>query len=404
VATILFLAHRLPYPPNKGDKVRSYHLLKHLAARHRVLLGTFVDDPDDVQHVDHLRQLCAQVHVSRLHPVLARLRSLSGLVKNEALSQAYYRDGALAQWVESVRQQGQVDAVLVFSSTMLQYAKDFAAPLVVDFADVDSDKWSEFGRTHRWPMSWVYGREGERLRLIEREGGARASWSLFATAVEAQLFRNIAPECASRVAVLNNGVDSVYYAPAAERASPYAKDEKALVFIGTMNHWPNVDAAIWTAQTMLPVLRRRWPGLRLYVVGRNPTPALLALHGDAVQVTGTVADVRPYVQHACAVVAPIRLARGIQNKVLEAMAMGRPVVTSRRCMTALDASASACLLSAEVADDYVAEITGLLQEPARAEAIGRAARAHVLRHFSWDARLAELDQYLPAAFARADST
>jgi polysaccharide biosynthesis protein PslH len=398
MATVLFLAHRLPYPPNKGDKVRSYHLLKHLAKNHRVLLGTFVDDPDDLQHVDHLRNMCAEVHVSRLHPPAARLRSLKGLLTNEALSLAYYHDADLAQWVEGVKQRADLDAVVVFSSSMLPYSKGVKAPMVVDFADVDSDKWAEYGRTHRWPLSWVYSREGRKLRDTERDGGARARWSLFATSVEADLFRAMAPECAQRVAVLNNGVDSVYYAPQTERASPFAKGERALVFIGTMDHWPNVDAALWTAQSMLPVLRQRFPGLRLYVVGRNPTPALLALHGDAVQITGTVADVRPYVQHASAVVAPIRLARGIQNKVLEAMAMGRPVVTSKRCAAALDTTTNQCLLSAEEASDYVREITGLLESPTRAEAIGRAAREHVLTHFSWDARLAELDQYLPAAF------
>jgi polysaccharide biosynthesis protein PslH len=398
MATVLFLAHRLPYPPNKGDKVRSYHLLKHLAQRHRVLLGTFVDDPDDEQHVDHLRKMCAEVHVSRLHPPAARLRSLRGLLSNEALSLAYYRDAALTQWVEGVKQRRNLDAVLVFSSSMLPYSQGIKAPMVVDFADVDSDKWAEYGRTHRWPLSWIYGREGRKLRDTERDGGARARWSLFATSVEADLFRALAPECASRVAVLNNGVDSTYYAPKPERASPFAEGEQALVFIGTMDHWPNVDAAMWTAQAMLPALRQRFPGLRLYVVGRNPTPALLALQSDAVRITGTVADVRPYVQHARAVVAPIRLARGIQNKVLEAMAMGRPVVTSQRCALALDGSASQCLLAAEEATDYVREITGLLESPARAEAIGRAARQHVLTHFSWDVRLSELDQYLPAVF------
>jgi polysaccharide biosynthesis protein PslH len=400
MATVLFLAHRLPYPPNKGDKVRSYHLLKHLARHHRVLLGTFVDDPDDEQHVDHLRKMCAEVHVSRLHPPAARLRSLKGLLCNEALSLAYYHDADLAQWVDGVKQRGNLDAVLVFSSSMLPYSKGIQAPMVVDFADVDSDKWAEYGRTHRWPLSWIYGREGRKLRDTERDGGARARWSLFATSIEADLFRAMAPECASRVAVLNNGVDSSYYAPKPERVSPFAEGEQALVFIGTMDHWPNVDAAMWTAQAMLPALRQRFPGLRLYVVGRNPTPALMALHGDAVRITGTVADVRPYVQHACAVVAPIRLARGIQNKVLEAMAMGRPVVTSKRCAAALDATANRCLLSAEEANDYVREITSLLESPARAEAVGRAAREHVLAHFSWEHRLSELDQYLPAVFGR----
>ena len=201
MSTVLFLSHRMPFPPNKGDKVRSYHVLMHLLARHKVLLGTFVDDAEDEQHIGHLRALCTDVHIGRLRPMIARIQSLRGLVLNEPLSLTYFRDRGLREWVAQVRRQGDVDAVLVFSSTMLPYSAHFQVPIVVDFADVDSDKWAEYGRTRHWPLSWVFRREARKLRAVEREGGIRARWSLFATAEEAKRFRAIAPECADRTAV-----------------------------------------------------------------------------------------------------------------------------------------------------------------------------------------------------------
>ena len=395
MANVLFLAHRLPYPPNKGDKIHTYHVLSHLAQRHRVLLGCFVDDPDDDQHLPQVRKLCAEVHVSRLRPGLARrLRSLSGLARQEPLSVTYYRDDGLRRWVDEVRREQRADIVFVYSSSMLQYAAGFDRPMVIDFADVDSAKWTDYGTRHGWPMSWVYGREGRRLLATEREGAAKARWSLFATEKEAELFRGLAPESANRVGVLGNGVDADYFTPDPGRASPFAKNELPLVFMGAMDYWPNVDAVAWFARDMMPTLQRRWPGLRFHIVGRSPSPDVLALAGATINVTGTVPDVRAYVQHAAVVVAPLRLARGIQNKVLEAMAMSRPVVAASSCVDAIDAHAGRDLLAATSADDYIAAVSTLLADPKRATLLGQAGRAQVLSAYGWPARLADLDRYL----------
>lgn len=394
MANVLFLAHRLPYPPNKGDKIHTYQLLKSLSARHKVFLGTFVDDPDDEQHVPTVRAMCADLHISRLNPRMAKLRALAGLSNGEPLTVRFYRDAALRAWVQGVRDQGRADAMLVYSSSMLQYADGFDLPMAIDFADVDSAKWADYGPRHRWPMSWVYRREARQLLKVERAGAARARWSLFATEKEAELFAGLAPESATRAGVLGNGVDAEFFAPDAARPSPYAPGEIPLVFMGAMDYWPNVDAVTWFAREALPVLRQRWPTLRFHIVGRSPAPAVAALAGEAVSVTGTVPDVRPYVQHAAAVVAPLRLARGIQNKVLEAMAMARPVVAASTCVNAMDVSAGEHLLSATEAADYVAQVTALLQSPERAAAIGRAGRERVLAVYGWDARLAGLDGFL----------
>jgi sugar transferase (PEP-CTERM/EpsH1 system associated) len=399
LAEILFLTHRLPWPPNKGDKVRSHHLLKHLAARHRVHLGTFIDDPDDEQHLPAVEAVCASVHASRLHPRSAKIGSLSGLLRNEPLTLAYYRDAALQAWVQRLRRSGTLDAVLVFSSSMAQYAEGTQQPLLVDFVDVDSAKWTDYAPAHRWPMSWLYRREGVQLLGYERAVAARAQNSFFATEKETELFRTLAPECATRVAALCNGVDVQHFMPQPQHASPYAAGELPVVFTGAMDYWPNIDAVTWFAQAMLPALRAQWPAVRFHIVGRNPSPAVRALAGEHVAVSGTVPDVRPYLQHAAAVVAPLRLARGIQNKVLEAMAMGRPVVAASVCAEVIDATPGEHLLTATEPADYVARLSALLADRAQADAIGLAGRSRVQQVYSWDGQLAVLDRHL-AALAR----
>lgn len=405
MANILYLVHRVPYPPNKGDKVRSYHLLRHLAARHRVFLGTFMDDQDDAQHIGTLGTICAGLHVVPLRPRRARLRSLAGLIRGEALSMSYYRSRSMTQWVrQAVVQQG-IDAVVVFSSSMAPYAQAWPAlPMLVDLVDVDSAKWSGYASMHRWPLSWLYAREARYLLASERATVAKAASSFLVTQKEVDLFSHLAPETLGRVQALSNGVDADYFAPSASRSSPFRADEIALVFTGAMDYWPNVDAVCWFAREALPLLRQRWPALRLHIVGRSPAPAVLALAGAAVSVSGTVPDVRPYLQHAAVVVAPLRLARGLQNKVLEAMAMARPTVVASPCVEALDVRAGRDLLSALDIDDYVREIDGLLRQPQRAAELGRAGRAQVVKVYSWAAQLAALDAPLARACARTHLT
>ncbi len=391
---LLYLVHRIPYPPNKGDKVRSFHLLKALAERHEVFLGSFIDDPEDEAYAGALAPWCRQVHLARLHPRRAKLASLRGLLSGEALSLPYYRDAGLARWVRETVSRERIEAVLVFSSTMAQYARGLGLPVFVDFVDMDSAKWRDYAPQHRWPMSWLYAREGRRLLAHEREVAVAARAAYFVTEAEAQLFRDAAPESAGKVHAVGNGVEADYFAPDPQRPSPYPEGELPLVFTGAMDYWPNVDAVQWCVAEMLPALRQRWPQLRLSIVGRSPTPAVQALAGEAVRVTGTVDDVRPYLQHAAVVLAPLRLARGIQNKVLEAMAMVRPVVAAQGCVRVIDAEPGIELLGAELADDYVRAVDDLLADAPRRAAIGEAARRRVLQAYSWPARLARLQQDL----------
>jgi sugar transferase (PEP-CTERM/EpsH1 system associated) len=396
MSNLLYLVHRLPYPPNKGDKVRSYHLLKHLAAKkHRVFLGTFIDDPQDEAYIDQLPPYCADMHIARLSPRRAKLRSLSGLLNNEALTLPYYRDAGLQTWVERTLREQRIDSAVIFSSAMAQYIRGFPQlRTLVDFVDVDSAKWTQYAPNHRWPMSWVYRREGERLLSFERSVAQQATHSFFTTENETELFCRRAPECIGRVEAMCNGVDAEFFSPEFDLESPYTAGELPLVFTGAMDYWPNIDAVSWFSTEILPLLLQHRPALRFYIVGRNPAPAVQALASERVVVTGTVDDVRPYLRHAAVVVAPLRLARGIQNKVLEAMAMGLPVVASRECAGAVDAIPERDFLTAASVEEYQRQIDVLLQSPERAAAIGKAARTQILARYSWDAHLSGIDHYL----------
>jgi sugar transferase (PEP-CTERM/EpsH1 system associated) len=394
---LLYLVHRLPFPPNKGDRLRSYHLLKHLAATHRVFLGTFVDDPDDERHADVLRPLCAELHVERLDPTLARLRCLAGLASGEALTLPYYRSRDMAAWIERVVRHERIDTAIVFSGAMAQYTS--ALPqlrMLVDFVDVDSAKWTQYAQSSRWPSSWLYRREGERLLAFESAVARRAERSFFVTSAEVELFGRLAPECAGKIEAIGNGVDSEYFAPGGHLLSPYPAGEVPIVFTGAMDYWPNIDGVSWFASDMLPRLRMRRPEVRFYIVGMRPAPSVQRLAGAGVSVTGMVPDVRPYLQHAAVVVAPLRVARGVQNKVLEAMSMARPVVVSVACSNGIDATAGRDYATAADADAFVESIGRLLGDPRSAEAMGNAARSRVLSRYSWEAHLSRIDAYLPA--------
>jgi sugar transferase (PEP-CTERM/EpsH1 system associated) len=392
---LLFLCHRIPVPPNKGEKIRAYNLIRGLARRYRIVLGGFVDDASDWAHLPELRALCAELHAEPLDPRHARIRSLAAVASGEPLTLPYYRSERFARWVHDAVPRHRVSRAFAYSSAMAQYVLDRAGlRVIVDLVDVDSDKWAQYARTTRPPMSWIYAREARRLRAFEREIGRRADASLLVTETEARLFRELVPERASRAFTVPMGVDVEHYAPRADRASPFAPGELPIVFTGVMDYWPNVDAATWFAREILPPIVAAEPRARLYLVGMNPAPAVQALARDPrIVVTGRVEDTRPFVQHARVAVAPMRLARGVQTKVLEAMAMGRPVVVSTACVEALDARPG---IDLEVAGDAVEFARAVLRLLAGsgAEALGQAARARITERYSWQRSVTEVERLL----------
>jgi sugar transferase (PEP-CTERM/EpsH1 system associated) len=392
---LLFVVHRIPFPPNKGDKIRSFHLLRFLAARYRVHLGTFVDDPDDLTHVSRLDEYCASSKFVKLRPTFARLRSLMGLLTGEPLTLRYYRDESLARWIDGVVREHRIAKAVVFSSAMAQYVVGKAAMrVVVDFVDVDSAKWEQYGRSRRWPLSAIYRREGARLLAFERAIATRAEASVFVTAAEATLFRDLAPESAARVRHAQNGVDVDFFAPTLGMSNPYPPEEEAIVFTGAMDYWPNIDAVSWFTQEVLPTIVAARPHARFYIVGMHPAPAVLALaRNPYVAVTGLVADVRPYLKHARVVVAPLRVARGIQNKVLEAMAMARPVIVSACAAEGLSGVPGVDFETAAGAQDFARKTISMM-DPNAAARLGAAARIRVVADHGWTANLAPFETLL----------
>ena len=394
---LLFLAHRLPYPPNKGDKIRSFHLLKRLAQDYRISLGAFADAPEDMQHAGALEGFCEEVKVMRLRPALARLMSLRGLLQGQPLTQPYYWRHEMAAWIDQAIDRNGIRRALVFSSAMAPYLfgpRYSSVRRVIDFVDVDSDKWAQYAPTARLPMRWVYGREAVRLLALERRIAAEFDGSLFVSAAEAELFRKLAPESADKVAFAFNGVDTVYFDPALSLASPYAEGESPMVFTGAMDYWPNVDAVCWFTEQVLPGIRRAEPKAVFYAVGARPAPAVQRLANlPGVKVTGQVGDIRPYLRYASAVVAPLRIARGIQNKVLEGMAMARPTVVTPAALEGISAIAGEDLLVGADADAFADHVLAVMTGRVPA-AIGMSGRRRVLADFDWDRNLAGFHQWL----------
>jgi len=394
---ILYLTHRIPYPPNKGDKIRSWHILKYLTQRYRVHLGTFVDDPDDWQHVDTVKKLCGETYFAFLNPRTARLRSLGALAGKRPLTLDYYHNSGLQQWVGTVMKEQSIERVLVFSSAMAQYVTDARqARRIIDFVDIDSDKWWQYAEKKSWPMSWLYRRESRSLLGYERQVAREFDASLFVSQAEADLFKQLAPESTAKTSFFNNGVDAEYFSPAHEYANPYPSDEAAIVFTGAMDYWPNIDAVQWFAREILPAVLASNPDVRFYIVGSRPAPQVQALATLAsVHVTGAVPDIRPYLAHARLAVAPLRIARGIQNKVLEAMAMAKPVVASIQALEGIAANIGEEVLLARDREEFSATISTLLQHPQNN--IGQAARARVLADYTWERNLERVDELLSPA-------
>jgi sugar transferase (PEP-CTERM/EpsH1 system associated) len=317
---LLFLCHRIPYPPDKGDKIRSYHWLCALAQTFRVHLAAFVDDPADWIQREKVAALCATCLLLPLRSPLAKVKGLVGLLSGEALSLPYYRNPGLRRWVDRLRRTTDIRHVVVYSSAMAQYAAIPAferARRVIDFVDVDSDKWRQYAARMRGPMRWVYRREAARIEAFELAIARAFDASLFVSPAEAAWFRGLLGAGGERVTHVNNGVDSVYFDPGLELESPFPVGAQPVVFTGAMDYWANADAVVWFCCEVWPRVRARQPQAAFYIVGARPSPAVQALAGDGVVVTGRVPDVRPYLRHAQAVVAPMRIARGIQNKVLE---------------------------------------------------------------------------------------
>jgi sugar transferase (PEP-CTERM/EpsH1 system associated) len=388
----LFLAHRVPYPPDRGDKMRSYHLLRRLAELGPVHLATFADDDADVAHAEALRPLVRRLHVERR----TRATSVAGvasLLRGAPISVEAFASRSMQAAVDGILAAEAIDTLFVFSGQMAQFVPAGAPRFVMDFVDVDSAKFADYAKSSKGPVAWLHRREARLLGRFERAVAQRADVSLFVSEAEANLFRRDIAAPDSAVAVLENGIDLVTYTPDATFPPLDGKQRGAgplIVFTGQMDYRPNIAAALRFAERVLPAIRAVHADARFAVVGRRPDAALRRIDGvDGVHVTGEVADVRSWLAAADIVVAPLEIARGIQNKVLEGMAMARPVVASPQAFEGIDAQPGRDLIVAQT-DAMAAEILALIAAPDKALAMGAAARALVERRYAWKARLAPL--------------
>lgn len=397
---ILFICHRIPYPPNKGDKIRSFHLLRHLCQKHKVWLACLVDDRRDLVHLDALQSLVEGVDYAAFDPRWKKIFSLLGVFKNQPFSLPYFYDRALQGRIDRLLDRLAIDCVFCFSSPTAEYvfrSRHRRAGLgralrIMDFIDMDSEKWTQYARQGRPPSSWIYRWEGRTLREYESKIAKHFQYGLLVSSAEANLFREKIPT--DRVHAVANGVDLEFFSPDFSPSNPLPG--RNLVFTGAMDYFPNEEGAQWFAQAVFPHIREVFPDARFVIVGSRPSRGVrhLAETISGVRVTGFVEDVREYIGAADICVVPLRIARGIQNKVLEGMAMGKAVVTTREGFEGIEASPGRDLRVARSASDFAAHVVDLLAHPEKRLETGRRAREFVERSHSWDGNLAFLETLL----------
>ncbi len=392
---VLLLAQRLPFPPDRGDRITTWNLCRHfLGLGARLRIGSFLWGPEDLEGLRRLHALGCEVLAPGLSPRGRKISCLKEFLRGRPLTLGYFGDRRLLRSLRDSLRDRRPDLCLAYSSSMGAYLLGLASelegvPKVMHFAELDSDKWAQYARNSGPAGRFVYGREARLMLRFERRLAAAMDLNLVVSPVEAKLFRKRIPDIP--VSVLPNGVDLEHFRP----GPPEEKVPGRLIFTGVMDYLPNVDGVLFFVRECWPALRERVPDASFTIVGRNPTPEVRRL-GDlpGVVVTGGVPETPPWFQKACAAVVPLRLARGIQNKVLEAMASGLPVVCTTKAHEGIRAEPGAELLVADEPSRIVETLTGLLERPAWAEEVGKRARACVERNYDWDRILEGLDRKL----------
>jgi len=391
---LLFLAHRIPYPPNKGDKIRSYHFLKGLSESYHIHLATFIDDENDWHYVDKVKAITTNVRFEKLDPKFAKVKSLLGFVKQQPLTLPYYQSVSMQNWIDQTIQAHHIQKIFVFSSAMAQFVQAYQnLDIIIDFVDVDSDKWLQYSQKSRWPMNWIYQREAKQLLAFDRQAASEAKKSIFVSETESHLFERLTDHQIHTIDYVNNGVDTDYFQINNDFSNPYPENQKIIVFTGAMDYWANVDAVKWFAETIFPKVRQQEEDACFYIVGSNPSQEVLDLADHkTLFVTGRVEDIRPYLQYAAVVVAPLLIARGIQNKVLEAMAMEKPIVATSQAIEGIHLTDQAVAIMNEP-EPFAGKVLNYLQDCSdhcfRAE-----NRQFIEQTFSWSANLEKLKQII----------
>ncbi|GMN01343.1 TIGR03087 family PEP-CTERM/XrtA system glycosyltransferase [Erythrobacter sp. MTPC3] len=394
---ILFLAHRVPFPPNRGDKIRAHHLLRKLAGLGRVHVGCFAETDEDRSGALELGAVADSFTiVDRTKPLA--LAGAQAIASGKPVSLTAFHSAKLAQWVRKTISDKAIDTIVVFSGQMGQYVPDdFTGRVVIDLCDVDSAKFGNYADAG--DRVWLNRREARLLAAEEERLTRRADATLLITKQEADLLRSRLSSLAhTNIQVMGNGIDAEFFDPSSIAAEPgiAARPGPHFVFTGQMDYRPNEQAAVWVAKTVLPLIRETLASAEFHVVGRNPTAALLEFdRKNGVTVWGEVPDVRPYIAAADCVLAPLMIARGVQNKVLEAMAMRRPVVLTAEAATGIAAQdGQHWHIAPSVAEEFAAAAVEMASDCGAQIAMGLAAREFVIEHHAWAAMLEPLDRLI----------
>lgn len=393
MSEVLFLAHRIPFPPDRGDKIRSCHVLRHIAGLAPVHVACFADDEGDMAHEPDLAAVAASHCLVRRSRSL-KIAALEALASGKPVSLTAFADKRISAYVAKVLATRPISAIYVFSGQMAQYVPtDFAGRVVMDFVDVDSAKFESYAGQARFPLAHLYAREARLLSRFESDVARRVNASLLVTPEEAALFRQrLLPGADPAVLALGNGIDTDFFDPEGVPLAPELEGQGPhITFTGQMDYPPNIAAVEMFAQAVMPQIRAVFPQARFNVVGRAPTLAVRALEGvHGTRVTGAVIDVRPWLAGADMVVAPLTIARGVQNKVLEAMAMARPVLATPEAATGIPAREGQELVVANGAEALAKAALSLLHDKVRAGTIGQSARSFVVEKCGWAGVLAPL--------------
>jgi sugar transferase (PEP-CTERM/EpsH1 system associated) len=388
---ILFLSQRVPYPPKKGDKLRAFNEIKFLSRNHRISLVCLADDKQDFQYVDELRTYCQSVDVVFNSPYFSNLRALCALFSNGPFTRAYFFAKELKSIVQQRLQKNRYDLIFVYCSSMAQYVEHVQhIPKVIDFVDVDSEKWRQYTLYAKFPWMYVYRSESKRLRAYEAVIARTFQHSFLVSEKEVKDFWNFVSPCSTMTSI-PNGVDSDVFRPSSE---PY--DPHSLVFIGTMNYWPNVEAVRYFCRKILPLIQKTVPDVTFSIVGRNPVKEIYQLKKKYtnILVTGYVEHVQQYVVKSAALVAPMRITRGVQNKILEAMAMGVPVVTTSSGSQGLAVIPGKDIIVEDQPERFAQQVIQLMTNPELRKRISFHARKTIEQYYYWEDHLKTLENIL----------
>ncbi len=392
---ILYVCHRFPFPPKRGGKIRPFNMIRHFARSHEVTVCSLVRSDAEAKEGEGLAAHCARYEMVRVHDPLQAARMVARLPTPVPSSFGFFRSGELARRIRDAAARERFDLVFVHCSSVARYVEGIPdVPKILDFGDMDSQKWREYAQSKPFPMSWGYGLEAWKLEREEARLARRFDLCTATTRAEWETLQ--AMGTGTPADWFPNGVDSEFFAPADRPCDP-----DKIVFVGRMDYYPNQQCMFEFCAKVMPMLRARRSSTTLSIVGADPSPAVRELGKlPGVTVTGSVPDVRPYLHDAALMVAPLAIARGTQNKILEGMAAGVPVVSSRVAAGGVDASAPEHLLTAATPDEYVDAILRVLDDPAERARLSRAGRARMLSHHAWPQSMRRLDAIVERCLAQ----